>query len=441
MIRFVLAATLALLVSPVLAAVDVQEVKTPGGLTAWLVEEHSIPFAAIEIRFRGGTALDAPDKRGAVNLMAATLEEGSGEMDSQAYSAAREDLSTSIRFDASIDAVTVSFRFLTETRDEAAALLKQALVDPTFPPDAVERVRAQVLSGLRSDATDPGTIASNEFDRLAWGDHPYGSDGSGTVESVTALTRDDLIEAKDRTIARDRVFVGAVGDITPEQLATLLDEVLGELPATGAPQAPEAVWQMAPGLHLVPFDTPQSVAIFGHEGIMRDDPDFFPAYVANEIFGGRGFDSRLTQEIRVKRGLTYGIGTYLAALDHGAYTAGQVATVADRMAETLDLVRAEWAKIAAEGVTEDELAQAKLYLTGAYPLRFDGNATIANILVGMQMDDLPIDYIETRNDKIEAVTLEDVKRVAARIFRPEDLGIVVVGQAGSLPEAQDQPAN
>ncbi len=371
--------------------------------------------------------------------MAATLEEGSGEMDSQAYSAAREDLSTSIRFDANTDAVTVSFRFLTDTRDRAAALLKQALGDPTFPPDAVERVREQVLSGLRSDATDPGTIASDTFDRLAWGDHPYGSDGAGTTESVTALTREDLIEAKDRTIARDRVFVGAVGDITPEQLSALLDDVLGELPADGAPQVAEAVWQMAPGLHPVPFDTPQSVAIFGEEGIMRDDPDFFPAYVANEIFGGRGFDSRLTQEIRVKRGLTYGIGTYLAALDHGAYTAGQVATVADRMAETLDLVRAEWAKIAAEGVTEDELAQAKLYLTGAYPLRFDGNATIANILVGMQMDDLPIDYIETRNAKIEAVTLDDVKRVAARIFRPDDLGIVVVGQTDGL--AETAPAN
>lgn len=417
---------------PARAAVEIQEVTSPGGITAWLVEEHTIPFAAIELRFKGGTSLDLPGKRGATNMMMALLEDGSGDMDAQAFATAREELSASYGFDAFEDAVSVSVRFLTENRDASVGLLRQALTEPRFDQDAIERVRDQILSGIRSDANDPNTIASRTFDQMAFGDHPYGSSSDGTLETVAALTREDMIEAHARAVARDRVYVSAVGDITPEELAALMDELLGDLPETGAPAVDRAAYQLEPGLTVVPFDTPQSVAIFGHEGIFRNDPDFFPAFVANEIFGGRGLQSRLMQEVRIKRGLTYGIGSFLAPQDHAALVLSQVATANERMNETVDVVRAEWARIAAEGVTEEELESAKTYLTGAYPLRFDGNAQIARIMVGMQMQGLPIDYIATRNDKVRAVTLEDIKRVAARIYRPEDLHVVVVGQPDGL---------
>jgi zinc protease len=181
------------------------------------------------------------------------------------------------------------------------------------------------------------------------------------------------------------------------------------------------------GTHVVPFETPQSVVIFGHEGIERFDPDFFAAYVLNQVMGGSGFSSRLMTEVREKRGLTYGIGSYLAPMDHGELYVGQFASANDRVAEAINVVRAEWARMAAEGLTEEELAKAKTYLTGSYPLRFDGNATIAGILAGMQTEGLPIEYLETRNAEIEAVTLDDVKRVAARVLRPEALTFVVVG--------------
>ena len=433
MIRIVLAAVLSLIaVLPAGAAVEIEEVKTPGGFTAWLVEEHSIPFAAIEIRFEGGASLDPEGKRGAVNLMMGLLEEGSGDMDAQGFAEARETLATSIRFNSSDDDVSVSFRFLTENRDASVELLTQALTRPNFDQDAIDRVREQVLSGIRSDQTDPTAIARATFNNRAWGDHPYGSDLSGTVDSVSSLTREDMFDAHARTIAKDRVFVGAVGNITPAELAKVLDRILGDLPETGAPQAPEAAYQAPAGVTPVLFDTPQSVAFFGHEGIARDDPDFFAAYVVNEIFGGSGFDSRLMQEVRVKRGLTYGIGAYLAPRDHGALLLGQVATAGERMSETLEVLRDEWTRIANEGVTAEELEAAKTYLTGAYPLRFDGNAPIARIMVGMQMDGLPIDYIATRNDKVNAVTLDEARRVAARIYRPDELQIVVVGNSEGL---------
>jgi zinc protease len=431
-IRAAFAALAFLVALPAQAAVEIQEVTSPGGIEAWLVEERSIPFAAIEIRFRGGTSLDVDGKEGAVNLMTGLLEEGAGDMDAQAFAEARESLAASFQFDAGQDGVSVSARFLTENREEAVALLRQALVAPRFDEDAVERVRAQVLSGLRSDATDPNEIASRTFDTLAYGAHPYARPSEGTIESVTALTRDDLVTAHARTIARDRIYVGAVGDIGAEELGLLLDALLGDLPAEGAPLPGEAEFLLPGGVSVVPFDTPQSVALFGHSGIPRDDPDFFPAFVANEIFGGSGFQSRLMEEVRVKRGLTYGIGAWLVNNDRSDLVLGQVASGNDRMAETLEVVRAEWARIAAEGVTQKELDAAKTYLTGAYPLRFDGNGTIARILVGMQMDGLPVDYIETRNDKVNAVTLADIQRVVKRIYRPEDLHVVVVGQPAGV---------
>jgi zinc protease len=170
------------------------------------------------------------------------------------------------------------------------------------------------------------------------------------------------------------------------------------------------------------------VAIFGHEGIKRDDPDFFPAFVANEIFGGSGRQSRLSDEVREKRGLTYGVGTYLANYDYADLVIGQFASANDRMAQAIEVVRQEWARIAETGVTAEELDEIQTYLTGAYPLRFDGNGPIARIMVGMQMEGLTPDYITTRNDKVRGVTLEDVERVVKRIYRPEDLRFVVVGQ-------------
>jgi zinc protease len=428
MIRLALALIGLMAALPAQAAVEIQEVRSDGGITAWLVEEHSIPFVALEIRFMGGASLDAPGKRGAINLMTGLIEEGAGEMDARAFAEARESLAASFGFDVYDDALSVSAQFLTENRDQAVDLLRTALIDASFDDDAIARVRAQVLSIIRSDSTDPSKIANLAFQKLAWGEHPYGSDPNGTLDSVAALTRADILDAKARVMARDRIFVGVVGDISAADLKPLLDRLLGDLPATGAPMPPRADFLLKPGVTVIPFDTPQSVAIFGHQGIKLDDPDYFAAYLLNEAIGGGGFSSRLMEEVREKRGLTYGIGSYLATMDHGELLMGQVASANAKMAETIEVVRAEWARAATEGLTETELADAKTYLTGAYPLRFDGNATIANIMVGMQMNGFPLDYAETRNARVEAVTMADIRRVAQQLFRPGDLAFVVVGQ-------------
>lgn len=435
MIRYVIAFALTIVALPA-RAIDIQEITSPGGIDAWLVQEESIPFVAIEIVFDGGATLDLPGKRGATNLMMALLEEGSGDLDARGFQEAREALAASYSFNAYDDSVSVSAVFLSENRDEAVALLRAALIDPSFDEDAIERVRAQVQSILRSDAQDPNTIAGSTFDAAAFGDHPYGSSIDGTAETVAALTQEDLFEAHRNALVTGRVHVGAAGDITAEELGVLIDELIGDLPVEGPEIPPRVEFALEGGTTIVPFETPQSVALFGHAGIKRDADDFFAAFLLNEILGGNGLESRLMREVREKRGLTYGIYTYLVPKDLSEVYLGQVASANGTIAEAIDVVRAEWALMANEGVSAEELAQAKTYLTGAYPLRFDGNAEIAGILVGMQAVGLPTEYIENRNDYVNAVTLDDVNRVAAELLDPDGLHFVVVGQPDGL-EASD----
>jgi len=249
---------------------------------------------------------------------------------------------------------------------------------------------------------------------------------------VAGVTRDVLVQAHRDAVVRSRVYVGAAGDITADELGALIDELLGGLPEDG-PALPEPVeFGLDGGTTVVPFATPQSVALFGHAGIKRDDEDFFAAFILNEILGGNGVESRLMREVREKRGLTYGVYSYLVPKDLSEAYMGQVASANDRIAEAIDVIRAEWTLVANEGISQQELDAAKTYLTGAYPLRFDGNADIAGILVGMQSIGLSTDYVANRNDFINAVTLEDVNRVASELLDPDGLHFVVVGQPEGL---------
>lgn len=432
MIRLLLSLLLLVAALPARAGVDIRELTTPGGLKAWLVEDHSIPFVALELRFRGGGSLDAPGKRGATNLMVALLEEGAADMDARAFARATESLAADFSYGVNDDQVSISARFLTENRDQAVDLLRASLLEPRFDADAIERVRGQITSSIRANETNPRSIAGRAFDRLVFGEHPYATTLDGTLESVAALTREDILAAHQGALARDRLYVSAVGDITEAELAALLDHLLGDLPALGAALPSMAHLNLPGGVQVVDFATPQSIVTFAQRGIEREHKDFFAAYILNHILGGGGFESRLMTEVREKRGLTYGVYSYLADRDAAKLWMGSVASANDRVAEAIAVIRAEWERIRSDGVSAEELENAKTYLTGAYPLQFEGNGPIASIAVGMQMQGLPTDYIANRNDKVNAVTLEDINRVARERLDPETLTFVVVGQPEGL---------
>lgn len=435
MIRAILTGVTCLWAATASASVDIQEVTTEAGFNAWLVEEPSIPFVSLELRFIGGGSLDPEGKRGVTNLMAGLLEEGAGDLDAQAFAEAKEALAATLQYDAGDDAMAVSAKVLTENREEAMALLRTSLLEPRFDEEAIARVKAQVLSSIQSDRTDPDLLVGQRAAEILYGDHPYGSAMKGTVESVEALTRADIVDAWQAALATDRVYIGAAGDISAEELSELIDGLLEGLPETGPPLPEPVTVSTEAETVVVPFDTPQSVALFGHRAIPRDDPDFFAAFVMNQILGAGGFESRLMEEVRDKRGLTYGVYSYIANREYSDMIMGRVASATDRIAEAVEVIRNEWRRMAEEGVTAEELEAAKTFLTGAYPLRFDSNGAIANILVGMQTMGLEPGYIATRNDRVNAVTLEDVRRVAKRVLLPEELLFVVVGQPEGLADA------
>lgn len=434
--KAMLAFLCALLIAPAAMAIEgssrIQRVISPGGIEAWLVEEHAIPMVAVEIGFQGGARLDPEGKEGAAFLAAALIEEGAGDMDAQAFKRRLEDLNARMSFESTRDDFYVGMRALTENLEDSFDLLSIALTEPRFDPKPVERVRAQVLSSLKSDTVDPQTQAGKAWMQAMFAGTPYARPPKGEIETVQALTREDLVGVYPRMAAKNRMIIGVVGDIDAETLAPLLDETFGGLPEDDPLDETLLEPRQDGGIELIRAEVPQSVAVFGHRGFMRDDPDFIPAYVMNYIFGGGGFESRLTKEVREKNGLAYSVYTYLSPMDRAGVYLGGVATANERVAQSLDLIRKEWRRIAEEGVSEDELERAKKYLTGAFALRFDSNAKIARYLVGLQGAGLGIDYIDTRNDLVEAVTVEDIARVADRLYKPDDLFMVVVGNPENL---------
>jgi zinc protease len=416
---------------PALAAIDIERVVSPGGIEAWLVREDTVPMIAVAFAFRGGTAQDPPGKPGVANMLSGLLDEGAGDLDSQAFQDRLDEYSIGLSFNAGRDAFSGRLRTLTENRDEAFRLLGLALTAPRFDAEPVERIRAQIVSGIRSRERDPDSIAAETWMRAAFPDHPYGNPNDGTLESVAAISVDDLRAYRANVFARANLRIGVVGDIDPAALGRLLDETFGPLPAEPN-LVPVADVVPAAGARIdIEMAIPQTVIRFGGNGIRRNDPDFIPAYVANHIFGGGGFTSRLYSEIREKRGLAYSIGTYLSPFQHGAVFAGGTATRADRAEESIALIESEMRRFAAEGPTEEEVAKARSYLIGNYPLRFDSSVEIAGQLLAIQLDELGIDYVNRRNDLIRAVTVEDVRRAARRLFGGGDLIVTRVGRPGT----------
>ena len=402
---------------------------SPGGIEAWLVEDHLNPIISLHLAFRGGSALDPEGKEGLANMVSTLLDEGAGDLDSKAFQQTLEDKSITLRFSAARDSFGARVQVLTEYRDLAFDLLRQAMTEPRFDAEPVSRLRAQLLANLRHESEDADAIAGKTLMKTLYPDHPYGRPTGGTLESVAAIQVADMRAFVKERLARDTLSIGVVGDITAKELAPLLDKTFGALPAKAAPWKVQEVAPKVSGRTIV-IEKPlkQSNILFADRGLMRKDPDFYTAYVMNHILGGGGFTSRLYTEVREKRGLAYSVYTYLHPMDRSAIYAGGAGTANARVAETLKVVRDEWAKLAKDGVTEAELTAAKQYLTGSFPLRFTATERIAAMLVGMQTEDLGIDYLDKRNSYIEAVTLDDIRRVARKLLHPDDLTIVVVGE-------------
>jgi zinc protease len=427
----------AMMSQPSRAAAKIQHLISPGGIEAWFVQDATVPLVAMEFGMSGGAAQDPPGKPGVGNMVADLIDEGSGDLDSRAFHEHLDRRAIELSFTVTRDNFRGSMRMLKDNKDEAFDLLRMSLTSPHFETADVERIRAQVMSGLKRETSNPSALASRKFLEVAFGDHPYGRPSNGTLQSVPNITVADLKDYVSRVLTKEKLKIAVVGDIDAVSLGRLLDQTFGGLPArSDLAVIPEIEPTRPPQREFIALDVPQTVVTFGGPGIKRDDPNFMPAYVVNHILGGGSLSSRLYREVREKRGLAYSVYDSLLWMDHSAMFVGNTATRADRAGETVDAVTREVRRIAEDGPTQLELDEAKSYLKGSRMLSLDTSSKLASALLQYQLDHLPIDYLERRNAVVDAVTLDDARQAAQRLWG-HGLLTVIVGRA---PQAAAQPA-
>ena len=431
--RALIGASLLVAMAAPAAATKIERVRSPGGIEVWLVQEKSVPLIAMDFAFRGGASQDPADKAGVASLVAGMIDEGAGDLDSKTFHERLEAKAIELSFTANRDHFTGSLRTLTENKDAAFEMMRLALNAPRLDAADVERIRSETLGILRRESTNPDNMASLRWWETAFAGHPYGRPVRGTLDSVSTITAQDMRAYMKDVFARDTLKVGIVGNIDGATAGALVDKVFGALPAKAtlrkvAPADPQGLGRVI----AIDFDVQQSVVMMGGVGIPRKDPDFMAAFLVNHILGGGAFSSRLYREVREVRGLAYSIYSTLVPLDSAALFMTATATRGESAKQTLDVVAKEIRRLAESGPTQEELAKAKSYQKGSFALRFDTSTKIAAQLVQIQIDDLGIDYIDKRNDLVEAVTLADVQRVAKRLL---DGGMLVtmVGRPQPAP--------
>lgn len=424
----------AVLMAPLAAkATTIQRVVSPGGIEAWLVQDPSVPLIAFDFSFRGGANQDPVDKPGVATMATALLDEGAGDLDSKSFHERAESKAIQLGFSVNRDQTSGSVRTLSANQDEAFELLRLAVTSPHFDAVDMERIRDQVLSGLRRETTSPNEMASRRWWSTAFPGHAYGRPVRGTLESIPTITVADLRDYMRRVFARDTLKIAIVGDIDAATAGKFIDKVFGSLPAKSELSDVPVMLPQGLGQKIsIDLDVPQSVLILGGLGIARSDPDFMAAFVVNHVLGGGSFSSRLYREVREVRGLAYSVFSTLVPLEHAALFMTGTATRADRTGQTLDVLQSEIRRLAEDGPTEEELAKSKSFLTGSYALSFDTSSKIAAQLVQIQRESLGIDYIDKRNSLVQAVTMADVKRVARRLLDAGML-VTVVGRPQAVP--------
>jgi zinc protease len=401
--------------------------------SVWFEENHAVPMIAVSFSLPAGSAYDPQDKPGLAAFAAYLFNEGAGSLRSTAYQGELARRAIQLTLSPDRDYFTISLVTLSSNAKDAFRLLGVALAHPRFDSDAIARVRAQMLQTLAQEGEDPESVAARKFYATFFAGHPYGHEVIGTAAGLSAIRAADLKEFARTHWVRGGVKIAVAGDIDAASLSSMLAPVLAPL-ASAAPPAPTRDTKLsARGTTMMPMPVPQPTALFGLPGMLRNDPDYLAGYVANYIVGGGDFSSRLTNEVREKRGLTYGISTNFGEYRAAGYVIGQVATKRESMNESLAVIRETLSRYSAEGPTEQELADAKTYLTGSYPLAFSSNVGIASQLNSFQRDGLPIEYVSHRNSLINALTLADVRRAARRVFDPARMTVVVAGTAGGAP--------
>ncbi len=425
---------------PQASHVRIQVLETKLGLKIWFVHTPNIPVISAAIAFKNaGVASDPKGKSGLTMLLAELLQEGVGEMPATAYKKYLLEKNITMTIGASSDTFNIAFRSVKENAQDVFDLLKQTLTQPRFDPDAQNRAKQQILTELMQATHSENAIASDQFNQQAFPNHPYGKSLRATISELPQITVDDFKKFMADRLGRDQLVLSIAGDIDPETLKELVDKTFQPLAEKATPIDVGFVDPVCDGtVKVISMDIPQSAIIFYQPGLSRQDPDFYAAYLLSKIVGDGEFHSRLWDEVREKRGLTYGIGMDLLWHKNTHYLMGHTSTKNQSVQETLNIIKEQWRLVVEKGIREDELKFVKERLMGGYPLGFSSTGRIVALMRSYQLDGLDADFINRRNNLIEKVTLDDVNRVAKKLFQPEKLTFIVVGSPQNLNSSSEQ---
>ena len=415
-------------------ALDIKEVNYYQDKKAWLVNDKNLPIIALKLAFKAGSGIDFEGKKGTANLTASLLNEGAGDYSAKEFKKILADNSITLNFSVSHDNFYIDLYTLKENLNLSFQLLDLALTKPTFKLEEINRIKGNVKLLLEQSYKDPDEIGSRLFREILFEGHPYEYDSLGVIKDIDKIEKKDLEFFLENNLRIDNLYIAASGNISASELKKYLNKYFKNFDKKSKITSDIPVYKktIKPKIFLHKKDLKQSSIIFAGEGISRNDPYFYPAYVMNYILGGGGFFSKLTTEIREKRGLVYSVYSYLYRYDKYNFFSGGAQTSNENVDKVIKIIKEELMKVKREGVTEEELKNAKNYLINSYVLRLDSNNKVASILLNTQMDGLNIDFFEKRNGYINSVSLEDIKKIANRILDENQIFFLVIGNPSNL---------
>ena len=412
---------------------DIQKVKSPNGIEAWLVEDKNLPIISIKFSFKGAGAVNlSTEQQGISQLLSNMLDEGAGDYDSQQFQKALSDHSISLSFGSSRDNFGGSLKFLTREKDKAVELLSLALNKPRFDNEPLERMIQANITRIKSNQGDPNWIAARIFNDRAYENHPYALNSGGTITSLSKITTNDLHNFKNSHLTKDRLHVGVSGNINADELAVLLDKIFNDLPETATkPSLQKINIQNKNNIYFYQKDIPQSIIMIAMDSIDELNEDYYSLQILNHIFGASGFGSRLMEQAREKNGLTYGIYSSLNNSEYLDALTISTSTKNETVGQMLDIIKDEMVKIQTD-ITDEEIKKAKDYIIGSMPLSLTNNDSIASILLNIQLKNRPIHYLDDYKKNIMAVTMDDVLNLAQKLLNPDDMLTIIVGNPETL---------
>jgi len=416
---------------------EIQRVTTKQGIEVWLVEDASHPIIAMRFTFKGAGAInETAETQGTARILSNTMDEGAGDLSSVAFQKELSDHSITLRFSSGRDNFGGQLQTLSRHKEKAFDLLKLAINAPRFDEEPLDRMKQSNISRIQSSKSKPDWIRARLTNDIIYQGHPYALNSGGTISTIENITADNLRDYHKTHLTKNRLVISVVGDIDAKTLAKQIDEIFGDLPETGQEnERDDFVLQNAGKNFVYEKDIPQSLVSLILTALKKDDPDYYGLKVMNIIFGGGGFGSRLMEEIREKRGLTYGIYSGTAYQNYSNIFKISSSTKNESAKEMIDIIREEMIKMT-EGVTTEEISKAKAYITGALPLSMTSTTAIAGMVQNLRIDDRDINYLDQFADNINAVTAEDIIRVSERILTPEKITTIIVGQPTNIPNAK-----